>query len=201
MSSWAKDTFPSCDLNFGLNANYRPFMLRHLLAEKQLRGSKRLPKYAFSASKEKSHYNLKNVKVWRPWGRIFSPICPTSRPYTKFQLSFSWTFRVMELLVEEQGIGRTRSMNASSRTSSYFMSGSGNSITFQNGPWTWTFGQNIKFTFKFILSPFNKQESYHFHKKIGIWRRHFRWYLVNKTVCCSQMCSTYQKYFGWCQSW
>ena len=91
-------------------------------------------------------------------------------------------------------------MNASSRTSSYFMSGSGNSITFQNGPWTWTFGQNIKFTFKFILSPFNKQESYHFHKEIGIWRRHFRWYLVNKTVCCSQMCSTYQKYFGWCQS-
>ena len=59
----------------------RPFMLRHLLAEKQLGGSKRLPEYTFSASKEKSHYNLKNVKVWRPWGRIFSPICPTSRPY------------------------------------------------------------------------------------------------------------------------
>ena len=37
----------------------RPFMLRHLLAEKQLRGSKRLPEYAFSASKEKSHYLIK----------------------------------------------------------------------------------------------------------------------------------------------
>ena len=58
-------------------------MLRHLLAEKQLGGSKRLPEYTFSASKEKSHYNLKNVKVWRPWGRIFSPICPTSRPYSR----------------------------------------------------------------------------------------------------------------------
>ena len=63
--------------NLSVSWLYRPFMLRHLLAEKQLRGSKRLPKYAFSASKEKSHYNLKNVKVWRPWGRIFSPICPT----------------------------------------------------------------------------------------------------------------------------
>ena len=114
------------------------------------------------------------------------------------------TFWNLPNIIENQGFGRTQSMNASSRTSSYFMSGSGNSITFQNGPWTWTFGQNIKFTFKFILSPFNKQESYHFHKKIGIWRRHFSGcfsYLVNKTVCCSQMCSTYQKYFGWCQSW
>ena len=81
-----------------------------------------------------------------------------------------------------QGIGRTRSMNASSRTSSYFMSGSGNSITFQNGPWTWTFGQNIKFTFKFMLSPFNQQESYHFHKKIGIWRRHLGDVLVTLLI-------------------
>ena len=69
---------------------YRPFMLRHLLAEKQLRGSKRLPEYAFSASKEKSHYNLKNVKVWQPWGRIFSPICPTSR-HESLSLFSSWT--------------------------------------------------------------------------------------------------------------
>ena len=76
-----------------------------------------------------------------------------------------------------QGIGRTQSMNASSRTSSYFLSGSGNSITFQNGPWTWTFGQNNKFMFKFMLSPINQQKSYHFHKKIGIWRGHF-------TRCC-----------------
>ena len=72
----------ACMIKFTGHPSYRPFLLRHLLAEKQLRGSKRLPKYAFSASKEKSHYNLKNVKVWRPWGRIFSPICPTSRPYT-----------------------------------------------------------------------------------------------------------------------
>ena len=94
-----------------------------------------------------------------------------------------------------QGIGRTQSMNESSRTSSYFMSGSGNSITFQNGPWTWTFGQNNKFMFKFMLSPINQQKSYHFHKKIGIWGGHFTRCCitpVNKTVCAAK-CGQYAR--------
>ena len=46
-------------------------MLRHLLAEKQLRGSKRLPEYAFSASKEKTQYNFKKGKSMATLGQNF----------------------------------------------------------------------------------------------------------------------------------
>ena len=44
-----------------------------------------------------------------------------------------------------QGFRRTQSMNGSSWTSSYFVSGIGNAIISQKRPWTWTFGSNFQF--------------------------------------------------------